>query len=69
MKRCLKTECCKQYRYVKTKWAVQEQTHRKTQKHVEHHDATDIQKKRHFFVFRIFIFYFYNFLNDFFKNC
>jgi len=28
-----------------TKWPVQKQTHRTTQKHVEHQGATDIQKK------------------------
>jgi len=47
LKRCSKKECCKQCRYVKfmgtlTKWPVQKPTQRKTQKHVEHHDATDI---------------------------
>jgi len=47
----LKKECCKQCRYVKfkgtmTKWPIQKQTHRTTQKHVEHQDATDIQKKQ-----------------------
>jgi len=50
--RCSKKECCQHCRYVKfkgtlTKWPVQKQTHRTTQKHVhvEHQDATDIQKK------------------------
>ena len=47
LKRCSKIECCKQCRYVKlkgtmTKWSVQKLTHRTTQKHVQHHDATDI---------------------------
>ena len=47
LKRCLNKECCKQCRYVKstgtmTKWPVQKLTHRTTQKHVQHHDATDI---------------------------
>ena len=28
-----------------TKWSVHRKTHRTTQKHVEHQDATDIQKK------------------------
>ena len=32
-----------------TKWPVHKQTHRTTQKHIEHQDATDIQK--HVFVF------------------
>jgi len=46
---------CKQCTYVKfkstmTKWPVQKQTHRLTQKHV---DATDI-KKQHVFVFSKF---------------
>jgi len=27
-----------------TKWPVQKLTHRTTQKHVKHHDATDIKK-------------------------
>jgi len=45
--RCLKKECWKQCRYVKfkdtmTKWPVQQPTHRTTQKHVEHQDATAI---------------------------
>jgi len=34
-----------------TKWPVQKQTHRKTQKHVEHQDGTDIQKQIIFCVF------------------
>jgi len=50
LKRCSKKKCCKQCRYVKfkstmTKWSVQKPTHRTTQKHVEHQDATDIWKK------------------------
>ena len=45
MKRCSNKECCKQCRYVKfkgimTKWPVQKPTHRTTQKHVEHLNAT-----------------------------
>jgi len=31
-----------------TKWQIQKQTHRTTQNHVEHEDATDIQKKNYF---------------------
>jgi len=47
LKRCSNKECCKQCRYVKFKgtrirWPVQKLTHRTTQKHVQHHDATDI---------------------------
>ena len=48
LKRCSKKECCKQCRmYAKfkgtmTKWPVQKPTHRTTQKHVEHQDATNI---------------------------
>jgi len=47
LKRCSKKECYKQCRYVKfkgyvTKWPVQKPTQGTTQKHVEHHDATDI---------------------------
>jgi len=47
LKRCSKKECCKQCRYVKfkgtiTKCPVQKATHRTTQKHIEHHDATAI---------------------------
>jgi len=47
LKRCSKKECCKQCRYIKlngtmTKWPVQNPTHKTTQKHVEHQDATDI---------------------------
>jgi len=42
-----KEECCKQCRYVKfkgtmTKWSIKKPTHRTTQKHVKHQDATDI---------------------------
>jgi len=45
--RDVQIECCKQCRYIKfkgtiTKWPVQKLTHRTTQKHVQHHDATDI---------------------------
>jgi len=29
-----------------TKWPVQKLTHRTTQKHLQHHDATDIKKNR-----------------------
>ena len=36
-----------------TKWHVQKPTHRTTQKHVEHKDATDIQIKLLFCDFRI----------------
>jgi len=47
LKRCSNKECCKQCRYVKfkgtmTKWPVQKLTHRTTQKHAQHHDATGI---------------------------
>ena len=47
LKRCSNEECCKQCRCVKfkgtmTKWPVQKLTHRTTQKHAQHHDATDI---------------------------
>ena len=54
LKRCLKKECCKRFRHVKlkitmTKWFVQN-THRTTQKHAEHQDITDTQKK-YFVVF------------------
>jgi len=46
LKRCSNKECCKQCRYVNfkgtiTKWPVHKLTHRTTQKHVQHHDATD----------------------------
>ena len=54
MKKCSKTECCKQCRYVKfkgtmTKWPVQTPINRTTQNHEEHQDATYIQKKCVFF--------------------
>ena len=47
LKRCLKSQCCKQCRYVKfkdtmTKCPVQKTRHRTAQKHVEHYDATNI---------------------------
>ena len=59
LKRCSNKECCKQCRYVKfkgtmTKQPVQKLTHRTTQKHVQHHDATratDIQTKTIFLCF------------------
>jgi len=61
------------FRGTMTKWPVQKQTQITTQKHVEHPDATYIQKKHTIFcVFRIFLFYIifiYNFLNDFSKKC
>jgi len=38
---------------------VQKQTHRKTQKHAEHQDATDIDNKLFFFFFSDFYFLFY----------
>ena len=45
-----------------------------TQKHVEHKDATDIQKQNYFLCFSdfsLFLFFLviYNFLNEFFKKC
>jgi len=45
-----KERICKQCRYVKFKgtmaeWPVQKPTHRTTQKHVKHQDATDIKNK------------------------
>jgi len=52
LKRCSTKECCKQCRYVKfegtmTNWPAQ----KPTQQHVEHQDATGIQKKNYFCVF------------------
>jgi len=46
-----------------TKWSVQKQTHRKTQKHVEHQDATDIQKK--YYIFGFYLLYFLLFIKWF----
>jgi len=67
-----KEVCCKQSRQVKlkdamTKWHVQKPTHRTTQKHAEHQDATDIQNKlKKCVFFRIVLYYInYDFLNDF----
>ena len=67
MKRCSKKECCKQCRYFKvkgttTKWPVQKPTHRTTQKHAEHHDATDIQKTTIFVFLDFFNFLFFKFI-------
>jgi len=45
-----------------TKWHVQKQTHRTTQKHIKHEDATDIQKKNYFYVFQIFFPFIYFYL-------
>ena len=48
LKKCLKKEFCKRCRHVNgkgKKWPVHRKTHRTIQKQVEHHDATDIQKK------------------------
>jgi len=36
-----------------TKWLVQKLTHRTTQNHVQHHDATDIKKN---YIFCVFVF-------------
>ena len=38
---------CRQVKFTgtMTKWSVQNHTYRTAQKHAEHHDATDIQKK------------------------
>ena len=52
LKRCSKKECCKQCRHVKfkgtiTKWPEHRKKHRTKQKHKEHQNATDIQKKTH----------------------
>jgi len=63
LKRCSNKEYCKQCRYVKfkgtmTKWPVQKLTHRTTQKHVQHHDATDVYKNYIFVFFGFFFFYF-----------
>jgi len=49
LKRCSKTECCKQCRHVKlrgtmTKWPVHRKRQRTTQIHVEHQDATHIKE-------------------------
>jgi len=56
-----------------TKWLVHKPTHRTTQKHVEHQDATDISKKKTlffvFFGFLLLLFFFYNFLNNISKKC
>ena len=49
-----------------TKWPVQKPTHRPTQKHVEHQDATDIQKQ-YFLCFSDF-FLNYIFLHALFKK-
>jgi len=54
-----------------TKWPVQKLTQGTTQKLLQDHDATDIQKTI-FCVFRIFFFLFFfidNFLNEFSKKC
>jgi len=55
-----------------TKRPVHRKTHRTTQKHVEHQDATGIQKKTIFCDFRILYFILFLidiFLNDFSKKC
>ena len=39
-----------------TKLPVQKSTHRTTPKQVEHHDATDIEKKLFSFFFILFLF-------------
>jgi len=71
LKRCLKKECCKQCRHVRFKgtmtiWPAHKQTHRTTQKHIDHQYAIDIDKKL-FLCFSDFSFFLlfciYNFLN------
>jgi len=52
-----------------TKRLVQKPKHRTTQKHVEHHDATDIEKKTYIFRGFFSLFFIYNFLNEIAKNC
>ena len=57
LKRCSNKECCKQCRHVvfkgtMTKWPVQKLAQGTTQKLLQHHDATDIQKT-YIFVFFI----------------
>ena len=60
LKRCSRKECCEQCTHVKFKgtmstWSVQNPP----QKHVDHQDATDTQKKHTIFrVFQIFLFLF-----------
>ena len=50
-----------------TKCSVQKQTHRKTQKHVQYHDATDIQKTTifSFWDLSLLFFFSFNFFNKF----
>jgi len=38
-----------------TKWSVQKLTHRTTQKHVQHHDATDINRKKQYFSLKLYL--------------
>ena len=45
LKRCLKKECWKQRRYVKFKGTMTKTNTQHDTKHVEHHDATDVQNK------------------------
>ena len=59
LKRCSKKECCKQCGHVKLKGTMTKYT----EKHVEHQDATDIQKKTFLFLsIRIFYFIFILFI-------
>ena len=74
LKKYSNKECCKQCRYVMfkdtmTKWRVQKLIQETTQKLLQHHDVTDIQKN-YIFVFSDFYFLFIdNFLNEFSKKC
>jgi len=64
LKRCSKKECCKQRRHVKFKDTMTNGsfTNKHKTKHVEHQDATDIQKNFFVCVFQIFLFFFSFFL-------
>ena len=65
LKRCSKTNVVNNVdmsslRETMTQWPVQNPSHKTTQKHVEHHDATDI-KNTIFVFFRVFIFIYFLF--------
>jgi len=78
LKRCSNKECCKQCRYVMfkgtmTKWPVQKLTQGTTQKLLQHHLRNRHLENIYFCVFRIFLFLFSffidNFLKEFSKKC
>jgi len=70
LKRCSKTNVVNNVdmsslRETMTQWPVQNPSHRTTQKHVEHHDATDIKNTIFVFFFGVLFLFIFYFINNF----